>query len=41
VLEQRFFYTRDADAAVSQGAERVDGQTVRYRADDIRDIIYR
>lgn len=41
VLEQRFFHTRDADAAVSQGAERVDGQTVRYRADEIKAIIYR
>ncbi|HEX7008761.1 MAG TPA: M55 family metallopeptidase [Phycisphaeraceae bacterium] len=42
VLEKRFFHTDIADAAASQpGAERVDGQTVRFRSDDIRQIIYR
>lgn len=42
VLEKRFFHTDAADAAASQpGAERVDGQTVRFRSDAIRDIIYR
>ena len=38
VLEKRFFHTDSADAA---GGERIDGQTVRYRADDIRAIVYR
>ncbi len=38
VLEKRFFHTDVADRA---GGERVDSQTVRYRADDILDIIYR
>jgi D-amino peptidase len=42
VLEKRFFHTHEADAAADQpGAERVDGQTVRYRSEDIREIIYR
>lgn len=42
VLEKRFFHTDVADAAANQpGVERVDGQTVRLRGDDIRDIIYR
>ncbi|MEZ5275193.1 MAG: M55 family metallopeptidase [Opitutaceae bacterium] len=42
VLEKRFFHTDNADAAAGQaGAERVDGQTVRFRSDRIRDIIYR
>ncbi|MBN2448859.1 MAG: M55 family metallopeptidase [Lentisphaeria bacterium] len=41
-LEKRFFHTDDADAAAAQrGAERVDGQTVRFRGESIRDIIYR
>ena len=38
VLEKRFFHTDVADRA---GGERVDSQTVRYRADDILEIIYR
>jgi D-amino peptidase len=42
VLEKRFFHTDTADAAASApGVERVDGQTVRLRSEDIRDIIYR
>ncbi len=42
VLEKRFFHTDTADAAAAQpGAERVDGQTVRFRDERIRDIIYR
>ncbi len=42
VLEKRFFHTDTADAAAdAPGAERVDGQTVRLRGDDIRDLIYR
>lgn len=42
VLEKRFFHTDVADAAASQpGAERIDSQTVRFRGDDIRAIIYR
>lgn len=42
VMEKRFFHTHEADAAAGQpGAERLDGQTVRYRGDSIRDIIYR
>ena len=42
VLEKRFFHTDAADAAASTpGAERVDGQTVRFRSDEIQDIIYR
>ncbi len=41
VLEKRFFHTDDADAAQGRpGTERIDGQTVRYRATEIRDIIY-
>jgi len=42
VLDKRFFHTDAADAAAAApGAERVDAQTVRFRSDDIRDIIYR
>ena len=42
VLEKRFFTTDDADAAAAPpDAERVDGQTVRFRADDIREILFR
>jgi D-amino peptidase len=42
VLEKRFFHTDSADAAASApDVERVDGQTVRLRSGDIRDIIYR
>ena len=41
VLEKRFFHTDTADAAEAHPfAERVDAQTVRYRADNILDIIY-
>ena len=41
LLEKRFFFTHDADAAAAQpGAERVDAQTVRCRGDEIREIIY-
>lgn len=42
VLEKRFFHTDVADRASSQpGAERVDSQTVRFRSENILDIIYR
>lgn len=42
VLEKRFFHTDAADAASGQiGAERVDSQTVRFRAENILDIAYR
>ncbi len=42
VLEKRYFHTDVADAAASQpGVERVDSQTVRLRAETVRDIIYR
>jgi D-amino peptidase len=42
VLEKRFFHTDTADAVAQvQGAERVDGQTVRFRCDSLRDILYR
>ena len=42
VLERRYFHTDIADgAASSPGAERVDSQTVRYRSDNILDVIYR
>jgi D-amino peptidase len=42
VLEKRFFHTDVADAAASRaGAERVDSQTVRFRSDEILEIIYR
>lgn len=42
VLEKRYFHTDSADAAADAAdAERVDGQTVRLRGDDIRDLIYR
>ena len=40
-LEKRFFHTDSADAAAGADAERIDGQTVRIRADRIRDIVYR
>ncbi len=42
VLEKRFFHTDVADRAGAQpGAERVDSQTVRFRSENILDIIYR
>jgi D-amino peptidase len=43
VLDKRFFHTDTADRheAASPDVERVDAQTVRYRADRIEDIIYR
>jgi len=42
VLEKRFFHTDVADrAAEAPDAERVDSQTVRFRSDNILDIIYR
>jgi D-amino peptidase len=42
VLEKRFFHTDAADAASGQSdAERVDGQTVRFRGESIQDIVYR
>jgi D-amino peptidase len=41
-LEKRYFHTDAADAAAAiPGAERVDGQTVRWHGDDIRAVIYR
>lgn len=42
VLEKRYYFVNDADAAsVLPDVERVDSQTVRVKADDVRDIIYR
>jgi len=42
VLEKRFFTTDLADReAAAPDAERVDGQTVRYRSDDLRTVLYR
>lgn len=42
VLETRYFHTDTADQKTAQpGVERVDGQTIRIRGDDILDIIYR
>jgi D-amino peptidase len=42
VLEKRFFHTDVADRYAQQpGYERVDSLTVRFRGDDIRDVIYR
>ena len=41
VLEKRFFHTDEADGACRvPGAERVDGQTVRYRSENVLDIVY-
>jgi D-amino peptidase len=41
VLEKRFFHTDVADrASVQPGAERVDSQTVRFRSDDILEVVY-
>jgi D-amino peptidase len=41
-LEKRFFYTDAADAAAdAPDAERVDDQTVRFRSEDIRSLVYR
>jgi D-amino peptidase len=42
ILEKRFFFTNDADTSASQpGARRVNDQTVRYRSNNIREVIYR
>lgn len=42
ILEKRFFFTNNADDASTQpGAKRVNDQTVRYRSNQIRDVIYR
>lgn len=42
VLEKRFFHTDVADRFAQQnGYERADDLTVRYRGDDIRDVIRR
>ncbi len=42
VLEKRYFHTDSADISAAQpGAERIDGQTVQFRGDNIREIIYR
>ena len=41
VVEKRFFHTDTADAqAAVRGAERIDSQTVVFRGDNIREIIY-
>lgn len=41
VRQVRYFHTDTADAACAyRGAERVDDQTVRWRSDDIRELIY-
>lgn len=42
VLEKRFFHTDTADGAASQpGWERIDGQTVQCRSNDILDVIFK
>jgi D-amino peptidase len=42
VLEKRLFHTDVADRYAQQpGYERVDNLTVRYRGEDIRDVVYR
>ena len=42
ILEKRYFHTDAADAAAAiAGAERIDGQTVVYRSNDVRALIYR
>jgi D-amino peptidase len=42
VLEKRFFHTDAADqVADAPGAERLDNRTVRFRAETIREIVYR
>lgn len=42
MIEKRFFHTDRADQAATQpGAMRVDGQTVRYHAEEIREVIFR
>ena len=42
VIEKRFFHTDVADMAVAAlDIERVDSRTVRFRSDNIQDIIYR
>ena len=42
LLEKRFFHTDRADAEMNKaGAERVDAQSVRFRSDNILDIVYR
>jgi D-amino peptidase len=41
VREVRYFHTDTADSACTRGAERVDSQTVRWRSNEIRDLIYR
>lgn len=40
VLEKRFFHTDFADSVEASGYERVDGQTVRKRGDDLGKMIY-
>lgn len=42
LLVKRFFHTDTADAEMSkQGAERLDAQSVRFRSENILDIVYR
>lgn len=42
LLEKRFFHTDTADAEMNKaGAERVDAQSVRFRSNNILDIVYR
>jgi D-amino peptidase len=42
ILEKRFFHTHEADAAETlPGYERIDGQTVQFKGDNIREVIYR
>ena len=41
VLEKRFFHTHVADTMEGHPmAERVDSQTIRYKSDDILDLVY-
>ncbi len=42
LLEKRFFFTDTADAEMTKpGADRVNAQVVRFRSDNILDIVYR
>jgi len=41
-LEIQYYFVEDADARMAQpGVERVDGRTIRMRADRIQELIYR
>ncbi|MHC4871261.1 MAG: M55 family metallopeptidase [Planctomycetota bacterium] len=40
-LEKRYFHTDTVDGLMGPGVERIDGQTVRIKGENIRDVIYR